>query len=500
MLALALVADRARLLVQFGTRYTDEDQALLWFTLRDLAAGHVREPYFYGQRYGSWLESAVGIPFATAGLPLSVALPIASTLAGLAPWILFAWIAWRRRGPVLAVPILAFACVLSLEGTILSSLPRGLLPGVLLGCAAAALGMSRLATAVEPVFALRQLGVAAALGVLSVVAFSLNQGSLLVTAPVIAYTAVERRRQVPWLAGIAGGAVAGLTLHVLAQSFYTVHPGADLHGAPAIAFDPGLLGLNLGFLDRYLAAFAPEMWRSAAVPLVLLSSLCALAVLRFDLPHAAAAIAGVAPVVAILAAPKSVDGFPSIFFPHSRLFLAFPWLVCVLALLAARRDDLDHRTALGAAMAVGLVALAAFMVREAMFNTRLDSILSQAERTAVAKPRRSDEVERTCRRTASVAARLDVHLVVERRERIWAYACGAMYYGSFDTAFPPYERRVWVMGSLDGEPVLVRDIDDGECRRSLSRSVATCTRVDDDLFLVTGYRGPLADLLGQFVA
>jgi hypothetical protein len=55
-------------------------------------------------------------------------------------------------------------------------------------------------------------------------------------------------------------------------------------------------------------------------------------------------------------------------------------------------------------------------------------------------------VDVECNRIRDVAQAHGVGLVfLGASEKIWTYACGALWYGQLDTLFPVYERRTWRM-------------------------------------------------------
>jgi hypothetical protein len=218
VLAVALVASRVRLVSVFGGSWTDEDQALLWFAARELRGLRFHEPYFYGQPYGSWLESLLAAPLLVVGVPVRLAAPIAGAVFGTVPWLGFAAVGWwRRRSAFVTVAVLAAGVAMSTEGMIVSTMPWGLLPGVVLGClgACAVLAWPRSRVA------------AFVFGLLMVVGASMNVGSALVTAPVaVAFVLdgllrAERRWQV--LGALAGGLAVGDAIHVGAQRYYVAH-------------------------------------------------------------------------------------------------------------------------------------------------------------------------------------------------------------------------------------------------------------------------------------
>ncbi len=125
LLVVLLLLHRALVLAAVGIRYVDDDQALLWYVARDVAAGHVREPSFPAQAYGTAIESWLGAPACWLGVPLHIALPIITTLLALAPFLLLARLAWRRGEQGAALSILVLPLLLPTSYAVISGIPHG---------------------------------------------------------------------------------------------------------------------------------------------------------------------------------------------------------------------------------------------------------------------------------------------------------------------------------------------------------------------------------------
>ena len=499
VLVAVLVSSRLRLVAVFGGSWTDEDQALLWFAASEIRSLRFHEPYFYGQPYGSWLEAVVAAPLPMVGVPLRSAVPVGGAVFGLAPWLGFAAVAWwRRRAPVVTLAILAAAVAMSVEGVIVSSMPRGLLPGVVLGClgACAALAWPRSPVALS------------ACAFLAVVGASMNVGSALVTAPVGAFVGMSallerdgsRRRRV---LALLSGAAAGAIVHLAAQRFYVWNPEAVVHFAPAIGWELGRANENVGRLARYLTAFSPaalESWVVVASAVAGVAAWIALSPRRRGLPSFFAVVVAVGLCWAVLGTAKSNDGAASIFFPFSRLYLGLPWMVCALAVLpasgraraAAAASAVAARRALpvGAAAVVVVLALALVSagVREVRLSEDIDRLTAAAIAVPPVAPSETSDVTRRCELRRTAARLHDVRIVLDRYDRTATYACAALLADAgVVTLFPEYDRRSWVQQSADRlvvARVLVSGLD------ACPPSPLTCVLVDaeDRLYLVSGTR------------
>jgi hypothetical protein len=69
ILVLGIIGLRYYVLVHFGFKYSDSDQAIMWNALRNYSEGEFHEPRFYGQAYNSMLEAFLAIPLYKMGVP-----------------------------------------------------------------------------------------------------------------------------------------------------------------------------------------------------------------------------------------------------------------------------------------------------------------------------------------------------------------------------------------------------------------------------------------------
>jgi hypothetical protein len=120
-LALGLTSLSAAVLLQFSTRFTDEDQTLFWYAAQEFAHLRFREPCFYGQNYNTlWEALVLAIP-ARIGGGFGTLLPLIALGAGLAPYAIFAQGIWRRSETA-ALILLALPLLLPIHAWLLLSL------------------------------------------------------------------------------------------------------------------------------------------------------------------------------------------------------------------------------------------------------------------------------------------------------------------------------------------------------------------------------------------
>ncbi len=128
-----LIFDRFRLFQEYLSKYADEDQAIEWYAAREALHGRFHEPCFYGQSYNSNLEGFLGAPLVAMHVPYEIALPLVTVSLGLFPFLLMAFVAWRRRQPVVAGLALLVPAAMSTRYGIITGMPRGFVTGIGVG-------------------------------------------------------------------------------------------------------------------------------------------------------------------------------------------------------------------------------------------------------------------------------------------------------------------------------------------------------------------------------
>ena len=419
---------RTHVLLLFGWRYTDEDQALLAYIVRDVQAFAVRAPTFYGQSYGNWIESAVAALFTPASVSPMFTLPIATQLLYWLPFAALGLVEWRAGRRLASIVLLWLPCLMPNRVDLLYSMPRAWLPGI----SVAMLGATLLRSRPLP------------LGASMVCAFTLNSAAGLLVLPVLMEAVLRERRNTTFLKQLALGLAAG-SLHPLAiQVFDALHPGWSIHGSPTWDWSVSRL------LEGLSTAGLPLGTMRSPTVLIIAAALVAG---RLRRPALAALICATMATALSMGMEKVWDAQPSVFFPHERAYLALPfvgtWLLWLA--LAHMRWRLPVTRSAAAGWSVALVLLlGVLLVKE---TTRPDLVRAELgpSGSSTVKPREVVELLRVCAVTDIDARQKGARWVVFSDDRTAAYACGAQWYGLRDTVFPYYERRQWVLTRMTAD-------------------------------------------------
>ncbi len=343
LLLLLLLADRLALLSYFGWMYTGTDDVVMWIAAQDYLRGIFREPCFYGQDYNFMLEALLAAPLLPV-MPHHMALPLATSLLALLPWVAFAWVFQRRGQTVGALVFLMLPLAMPVEFGILTTLSRGFVTGL----AAMAL-LAGVLLRPEGRRAWVLLGLATGLGV------ALNPNCLVFAVPVALYLWLVRR---PGWRDLLFAAVAGLPfllLQHLAKGFYAANPEHHVHWMMPLAYDPTAVWGAMGQLDRYFAFLTPVWWSWGWGVLVLLIVLAGW-LWRLDRRAAWAIAGGLLATLLMLGVNKVSDGLPTLFHSSSRMFIGLPLVLALgLALGVRQLDEVRAGRWRSALLGMGLV-------------------------------------------------------------------------------------------------------------------------------------------------
>lgn len=440
-IAVLVLVQQTWLVIGWFSRFVSDDWALLWAAAESWGRLQPEQPNFWGQTYGSTLESVPTELLHAVGVGYPLALPIVLTGAHLASWWIPAAAAWWRGHRFLAVLALAMPALLSTEYVVAASV-YGTAAGRFVG---------GLVVAIVILFPDR-LRWAAAAAALSALAFLVDTSSLLMTAPACAYTLVRcvpaarergwRRTAIIFLVGLTP---IGLWLAFVGW-WYSEHPGDDMHPTAPFAPQWNVLSDNLSHPERMLGPYTPEILRN---PLLVFGIVGALGVLVVVQRRLAAVLAFAVLVLAsglVLSLGKTYDDLGTVYFQAARLLLPLPiglWFIATCLAPLPVSEKWQRWTAVGLVVLVGLTAtwrVVTWSDRGGMLETQ-GADNSQYEQMPV------DELLGICDNVRQAVAQTGADVAIFA-DRIPAYGCAALIGPSLTTVYPGYDRRRWVLESL----------------------------------------------------
>jgi hypothetical protein len=437
-----LLVDRLVILIQFGFKYTGNDDSLFWIAAKDYAQGIFHEPFIYGQDYGYMLESFLAVPGVWFGIKPEYVFPIVTSLLAIAPFITFA--SWFRRNEkhAGALVMLLIPVLLSPAYAIETTITRGFVIGT---------G----ALALWPVFArLKSIRVKWFLqGFILLAAILLNPNSILAVFPVFIFSAAANVKNMRfWIFHLAG-AIPVFTANYFAQHFYVTHPQNILHKLPddSLEFHWNNFTKAVSQLHLHLDGLCPLWWKNGTPILLLFLIPLFYFVLKKQSAHFLALAITILLFFFSLGLNKIHDGSVSVFFSWSRMFLALPLTLAFFLALAIPEKISPRFLVLLEAGGIGFIILKGISLPDiAEFQSaNRFKLLSPVEELPVHR------VKTDAGKLYAYAKNANADLVVALEydgysmQQLW-FNAGSVWYEDFpSTLIPAYERRTWRLQEED---------------------------------------------------
>jgi hypothetical protein len=470
-IAVLVLVQQAWLVLGWFSRFVSDDWALLWAAAESWGRLRPEQPNFWGQEYGSTLESIPTQMLHAVGLGYPLALPIVLTGAHLASWWIPAAAAWRRRHHFLAALAVAMPALLSTEYVVAASV-YGTAAGRFLG---------GIVLAMVILFPDRLRWTAAAVAV-SGCAFLVDTSSLLMTAPACAYGVVRclpQARERGWRRSATTFLIAltplGLWLAFVGW-WYGEHPADNLHPTTPFAPSWDVLADNLENPARMLGPYSPELLRTPFFILVVVALLGVLVVRQRRIGPIVAFVTLILVTALVLSLGKTYDDLGSVYFQAARLLLPLPmglWFVAVCLRPLPVSASWQQWTAVGLVAVLGLTAA----WRVITWSDRGGALQAQAVAAGSQYPEMPvAQMDAECSRVrdAAVAAGTDIAIF---DDRIPTYGCAALIGPAVTTLYPGYDRRRWVLEALDRPQDVATVLYVGSAPGLCQAETETCTAV-----------------------
>jgi MFS family permease len=427
----ATIADKLYALISIGFAYTDADQTLIWNAAYDMLHGRFYEPCFYGQSYNPLIESFLAVPLMALHVKPYIALPIITAILGLLPYLLFGMLCYRKGWFLLASICIGVPLLMPFGFEMLTMMPRGFVTGIAfaaIGSAFVLFGNGRFRFLLFAFF--------------SVVALTSNPNSGLIIFPVLCFALFENYSSRITYTQLSIGALLAAPLPLFIYFFYTWHPELIVHSQKSKGFVYELLidGLkHSGIFLHDVLPFGASMWFVVLLLLVI-------AILAFRNPTLLkSVIIAIATFIVFLLSfgiEKVHDGRPVIFLPYSRMYMALPFVIIVIAIISGRYYKLNYNLTNPLTALLLIAAITGTIIRYNGYQSKLANDIANS-RTVPARP---------------VAAICDSCMMLEKLSqqyhaqtvafygytKQYCYGCAALGY-QFQTIFPLEDRRVWVV-------------------------------------------------------
>jgi len=427
----------ANALFRFAFVYTDSDQTLIWTAAKDIAHGHFHGFCFYGQSYNPLIEPLFATPFLWMGLKASIALPLVTTLLGTVPYLLIAWVFYKKYGAYTALVPLVIFLLLPPEFLMTASMPRGFVAGVFFTVIGLLLFIYKPGR-----WSLIVAGFCLGLGLFA------NPNGVLLFPLAIPVLFDKTGQFTNRLFYSFFGFCIGLIPLVINHYYYAHRPEMVFHPAPGATFSMHTLREVLGSLDDYFDFISPVFWRAGWISLFLFVIIAVVLIAKKQKIKFYTVIILLFSILVSFAFDKVGDSTNSIYFPGSRFFMAYPvMLVFIISwgfvVLSSRQKNVFLSVSL-------IMACLAFCIKIMAFHTFLGIDL-RPSKDRIVQVMEVSGLREYCSEIQYFSKEkpdLVIGAADPRIDKIIAYGCPCM-----EKDFPPdilldYERRTWLLPQM----------------------------------------------------
>jgi hypothetical protein len=423
----ALILFKVFVLVKFGFEYTDSDQTIMWNGAYNYSQGLFHEPRFYGQAYNSMLESLFAAPLLWLSVPPNVALPAVTTILSILPFLILSFLLYFKKSKSTAIIILCIPLLLPIEYHFISCLSRGFTTGIAV-----------LSTGFIVLFYPQKKWGSFTFNLISVIAFSINPNSAILAIPSLCYLFIVNFKSYTYYIYSLLGIALGMVTIFSVDYFYIINPNNVLHlKAPLIwvweSFYEGLNHMDLFFNDLSFI-----MKGTGWISLILLAEWGLVLLIKNKNPKGLILLLIPAVIFLSLGIPKVHDGYDSVFFSWSRMYLALPVAIC---LCIALTEIKSKWVAIGCTVAaISSCTLNALAIEGSIANA------TSKDKNHIVEVIKIDQLKSECKLIASLAKKHNVDLIVlnsHEHKELYNYACSSCEKDFPKTLRPAYERRTW---------------------------------------------------------
>lgn len=416
------------LLLGYHTVFTDLDQTLLWEGAMDMWSGNFYEPKFYGQTHIVLVESFMAVPLLMAGLSPDWALPLVTLVMGVFPFLLLAWLEYRRSGTRGALLVMIVPLLLTMHYDFLLGLPRGFVGGI---CCASLVLVPLYRYSERTLF----IGtLCAAIGAV------LTPNSVVLSVPVLAAIWWPRRKEFRPYVIVLIAVLPGLAWEAWSQYFYSTNSWFPVWPEMDMGWSIEQWLASLATLDLQFGHLMPLAWGMGwLVPVCFLAA--GWAFRRSDPGLAWLAFVATLILIVSIGLNKTHDGFDNVFLSIARFYLAIPLLLAVLGARLLSRSTI--------AVSVALIAMV-FVVPYKMVNAKGEwEAQTMGAAGLPVMPVSVAVLENECNTLDSIAQQHDAELIITgygpmQDQLSRCYGCRALT-GSEFLMVHHADRRTWVM-------------------------------------------------------
>lgn len=433
-LLVLVIVDRCLLLQHFTFRYVDDDQSIMWFGAKEFSEGGFHEPYFFGQPYNTLFESLIAVPFIKLGISYPVALTVMMSFVTLFPYFLISSLLFRRGKEIQSLFILSILLVLPNEFGMITAISRGCSVGIFF----AGFALSQLFSSGKWRFFL--FGFFAMLGMYA------NQNAAVILFPAGLLLLLENwKDKIFYIHNFIGGILPAV-LWYFSVHFYKIHPENIVHESWPLRFN--IYSMTISSIIGFFNDVVPVFWGMGWMIFILLLAFVFFLFKQKQSKSAIALIGGIALLLFSLGINKVHDGYSTVFYSWSRMFIGVPLLFAVFG----SKIDLS-KISNRILTFLWLIPISFFILKCSIVSKCVDrEIHVKKERNMFVSE--ISELKNSCQKIQSVSKEFKVDLIVignEDHKQLFNYACPCLLDSFPQTIEPDRDRRTWVLQEEEGK-------------------------------------------------
>lgn len=193
--------------------YLDDDQIIMWLGAKDYSKGIFHEPRFYGQAYNTFMEALVAVPFIWLKMPVYYAVPLATHLIFLTPFLFTAFYLLKHHYEDKAILIIALLLCMPLGYDVMTSIPRGFITGTFFT-------LFFVINLLDP----KNYKFIFINSFFSIIGYLVNPNSILISLPFLFYVFLNNYQYKKYYVASFAGILSGIPFELLLNQFYRSHP------------------------------------------------------------------------------------------------------------------------------------------------------------------------------------------------------------------------------------------------------------------------------------
>ena len=329
----------------------DNDQVVMWSGAKHFSQGLFYVPRYYGQDYNTMMEGLFAAPLIKLGVPVYYAVPIATHLIFLLPFLLPAFYLYSKQKKAQAILVLAVLLCLPVGFDIMTSIPRGFVTGLFF----TSLFIVSLDNTKNYKFILINT-------FLAYVGYLVSQNSIIVSIPILFYLFLINYKDKKYYIYSIVGIVLALPVDYALNHFYKVNSNYILYGfTNEYSFDYFKDAiLNLGKRFAHIGFFIEE------TSVIVLLTFISLGILLFKKNKKLFLSFSLFVVIVLVSfsSSKVNDGIVWPFYSYSRMYLGFPIIIFLMIV----NLDIDFKKVITLIIPIVLVFT---VFKEVSFKTTL---------------------------------------------------------------------------------------------------------------------------------